>query len=190
MNPYEAYYSSQAQRGRGASLSTATSNSIGPLYEASFTRQRGKGGCCGVGRVLTQAVTPVLAKSVRAVGQEAANAAFGLIQDIRQDPSPRGVGQAAVERVREAGRRLKRRAKVALVGGGGKNISSSKRRKVSKKQVKSKSKRKVGQKATSRRGGKSKKGKNKKRAPKRRGSAKKKKSAERPSSNHVFDIFS
>lgn len=110
---YEEYYRKQA--GAGA---TRPADSIGPVYRASFTKQNGRGGCCGIGRVISAAATPLIAKGIRAVGEEAALASMHFYQDVQRDPSIRAVGHAAANRLAEAGQNLKVRARKALTGRG------------------------------------------------------------------------
>lgn len=139
---YTAYFEQQAGGGGGP-----IEQSIGPVYQASFNQQSGRG-CCGIsGRILTAVATPLVAKGVRAVTEEVANASFGLIQDIQRDPTLPAIGQAAVNRAVEMGRNLKRRARGTLVGRGrvkkgkqkGKKVAS-KRKPASKTKIKRKGK--------------------------------------------------
>ena len=92
--------------------------SVGPLYEASFASQQGRGGCFGVGRLITEAARNVATRGAHAIGEEAARATFGLIQDVRQNPSFAGARSAVIERASQAGRNLKRRARNILTGRG------------------------------------------------------------------------
>lgn len=118
---YTAYFAQQAGAGRGGA------NPVGPVYEASYIRQNGRGGCCGLtGRYLTAIATPLIVKGMRAVGEEAANAAFGYYRDVTAAQEPltfRAATTAAATRLSEAGRNLKRRARHALTGRGRKRTS-------------------------------------------------------------------
>lgn len=107
---YLTYFSQQA--GGGESI-----GGVGNVYQASFSQQNGHG-CCGVGRVLSAVATPLIAKGVRVIGEEGANAAFGFYRDVQQDGSLAAVGTAARKRIAEVGRNLKRRAAKALTGRG------------------------------------------------------------------------
>lgn len=119
---YTSYFEQQA--GGGGHFERG----IGNVYQASFTQQNGRG-CCGIGgRVLTAVATPLVARGVKAVTEEVANASFGLLQDIQQDHSLPAIGHAAVSRAAEMGRNLKRRARNTLVGRGrGKQVKRKKK---------------------------------------------------------------
>lgn len=124
MDPLTEYYLRQSGRGgRGPE--------VGPMYRASFGRQNGRG--CGVGRVLAAAATPVIARGLQVVGEEAAKASIGFMSDVRAGArSLSGVRSAAISRISEATRNVKRRARKILTGGG-KKKGSSKRKKNKKK---------------------------------------------------------
>ena len=112
-NVYEQYFNQQAGRGR-------EEVGVGPVYEASFPYQKGRG-CCGItGRYISALATPIIAKGLRAVGEEAASAGYGFYRDVTSENplSLRTIGESAVTRISEAGRNLKGRAKKALTGRG------------------------------------------------------------------------
>lgn len=144
---YTEYFAKQAGAGR-------SSSSVGPVYQASFSRQNGRG-CCGLtGRYVTAVATPLLAKSIRALGEEAAAAGFGFYNDLTEAKAPltfRDVRKAAVSRLAEAGRNLKRRAKRTLTGRGAK-ARPPKRRKAAKRKTtkRKKAKRKPARRGTKR----------------------------------------
>lgn len=108
---YQSYFEAQAGRG------SVPEASIGSLYRASYAQQSGRG-CCGIGRVLTAAATPLLVKGMRAVSEEVANASFGLYHDLQQDSSLPAIRSAAASRARQIPRNLARRARTTLVGRG------------------------------------------------------------------------
>lgn len=130
------YFTRQAGAGR-------TAADIGPVYERSYSHQNGRG-CCGLtGRYISAIATPVLAKGIRALGEEAAAAGFGFYNDMTNAPAPvtlRNVRDAAVSRLAEAGRNLKRRARKTLTGRGRKRkpTTASAKRKPTKKKRKPK----------------------------------------------------
>ncbi len=126
-NAYERYFRQQAGGGSGP-------DPIGNVYKASYAQQRGRGGgCCGIGRVLTAAASPFIAKGLQAVSEEALRLGVGLYSDIQRDPSLRSAGRATVQRLRNAGSNLKRRARAVLRGSG---ASRSKGRKSAAVKVK------------------------------------------------------
>lgn len=114
---YTEYFKTQAGGGK------TTPSSIGPVYQASFSRQNGRG-CCGLtGRYVSAVATPLLARGVKALSEEAAAAGYGFYTDMANASGPvtfRQVRDAAVSRIAEAGRNLKRRARRTLTGRGSK----------------------------------------------------------------------
>jgi len=118
---YQSYF--QAQAGGGA----VAEPGIGPLYKASFAQQSGRG-CCGIGRVLTAAATPLIVKGVRAVSDEVANASFGLYQDLQQDATLPAIRTAAISRANQIRRNLARRARSTLVGRGSRKPAKKKKK--------------------------------------------------------------
>lgn len=141
---YTEYFTRQAGAG-------GSSANIGPVYEASYSRQLGRGGCCGLtGRYISAVATPILAKGIRALGEEAASAGLGFYSDMTNAPGPvtlRNVRDAAVSRLAEAGRNLKRRARRTLTGRGRKTAVPKRKAKRSTKR-KTPTKRKKSQKKT------------------------------------------
>jgi len=136
------YYKLQA--GAGSRLE----HGIGAVYERSLNEQSGRG-CCGIGRVLTAAATPLITKGLKAVGQELSNAGLGLYSDMRRNPSL-PLTRAAISRLAEAGENLKRRARKAFTGRGAttKKRSKKKVKKTAKKRTTSSVKKKIKRRAT------------------------------------------
>lgn len=125
---YTNYFEQQAGGG------SHVEGGIGPVYQASFTQQNGRGGCCGIsGRVLTTVATPLIVKGVKAVTEEVANASFGLYQDIQRDASLPAIKEAAKSRAATMARNLKRRARSTLVGRGKGKGKKQKAKKAAKK---------------------------------------------------------
>lgn len=138
---YAEYFQHQAGSGH-------LERNVGPVYEASYASQSGRG-CCGIGRVLTAAATPLIVKGVKAVSEELSNAGFSLYRDIQRDPSLPAVSNAAINRLTEAGQNLKRRARRALTGRGTKQTRKrTTKRKPAKRRSTASSKKKINRRST------------------------------------------
>jgi len=130
---YARYYRTQAGGG------SRPEHAVGVVYERA-SAQSGKG-CCGIGRVLTAAATPIIMKSARAVGEELSSAGLGMYRDWQRNPSSSAMTGAAMSRLAQAGENLKRRARRALTGRGG--SKKKKLKKTSKRKCASKKKKRV-----------------------------------------------
>ena len=133
---YQTYF--QAQAGAG---STADPR-VGSLYKASFAQQSGRG-CCGIGRVLTEAATPLVVRGVKAISQEMADASLGLYRDVQEDPTLQGIRRAATSRAGQVRRNLIRRARTTLVGRGARRKAGPTRRAAPKRRKRAPTRRKA-----------------------------------------------
>jgi hypothetical protein len=129
MNPYEAYYVSQAGKG------------VGPVFTGS-AHQRGH----GIGNFLSsifRAVFPLVKSGAKAIGKEAMDAGFGVLRDtIQQKP----LKQSIKERMREAGDHLMTKAEHKIdemQGSGYKRKRKRQGKAYSKKQTAKKQKRDI-----------------------------------------------
>jgi len=114
MDPFESHY--RGQTGGGLDFS------IGPVYRAGFSRQRGRGFSSFLRSVLSY-VTPLFKSGAQALGKAALSTGANIISDVvASDGSPISIKEIAkrravetrdnmVRRMKGAGRRRKRAAK-------------------------------------------------------------------------------